>query len=78
MIDHDKLSDAVRAILPQGAPDPIFATEDHPSQPLPILRVTFGKGKGTVSVPCGFHGRENDADLAQYAKNIIAAYEAQK
>ena len=74
MNDHDKLADEVRAILPKGAPKPEFVTKMDPSQPLPVLRVTFGKAK----VACGFHGSETDADLAQYARNIVAAYEAQK
>lgn len=74
MTNHEKLEAAVLAHLPQGAPKPKFSVEDHPSQALPILRVTFGK----ISVPCGFNGRETDADLERYAKNIIAAYEGQK
>jgi len=71
---HAKLEQAVMAALPKKAPKPTFKVEDHWSQELPVLMVDFDG----ITVGCGFHGNETDADLEQYAQNIVAGYEAQK
>jgi hypothetical protein len=55
-----------------------FEMAPHWSQDLPVLHTTFGSGKRQITVPCGFNGKETDADVERYAGNIIAAFEGAK
>ncbi|MGL4813516.1 MAG: hypothetical protein ACRCXM_17235 [Beijerinckiaceae bacterium] len=80
---HDKLKSAVLAAFPKDAPKPQFESDFSPSfvggvagMPVAtnVLHVRFGK----VHVPCGLTGAESDADLDQYAQNIIEAWKAAK
>lgn len=83
---HDKLEAAVISVLPKNAPAPTFESDSGgfyggvAGMPIAtsVLRVTFGEGKGAHTVHCGLTGQETDADLDQYAQNIITAWKAAK
>ena len=71
--------EAVKAAIQAKTDEKVsFAMEQHWSQDLPVLNTTFGTGKGAVMVPCGFNGREVEADADRYAANIIKAWKAAK
>ncbi len=55
-----------------------FEMAPHWSQDLPVLHTTFGTGKRSITIPCGFNGREVDADVDRYARNIMKAFEGAK
>ena len=71
--------EAVKAAIQAKTDEKVsFEMEQHWSQDLPVLNTTFGTGKGAVMVPCGFSGREVEADADRYAANIIKARKAAK
>lgn len=75
----DNFVEALKSAIQAKTNTPVsFAMEQHWSQDLPVLNSTFGTGKAAVMVPCGFNGREVEADVDRYAANIIKAWRAAK